>query len=188
MKRIISFLLGLFLIFGIISPVLAQNTEVLEATSEADVMGTEDEVVEVNSFELFWPVVAGKTRGDSLYSLKRLKEKVMGIFVFGHAKKADYQISLATKRVVEAEKLLLDGKEELAIETLDEAEESVVEGREHWDEVDNKANEGDIMVNLKNQLTNIEVFLNFLETSSEGAAKDELVKLNEIVADFIINI
>jgi len=188
MKRIVSFILGFALVLGLFSPVVAQDVEVSEATSEADVMGTEDEVAEVNSFELFWPVVAGKTRGDSLYFLKSLKEKVIGILVFGDAKKADYLISLATKRVVEAEKLLLDGKEDLAIKTLDEAEENVVKSREYWDGVDNKANEGDIMINIKNQLTNIEVFLNFLETDNEGVVKNEIVELNEIVANFIINL
>src|SRR3989344_7375004 len=74
---------------------------------------------EVNSFVLFWPVSAGKTMGESLYGLKTFKEKVRGLLIFGKVQKVDYSLFLATKRVVEAEKLLNDGKDDLAVKTLD---------------------------------------------------------------------
>lgn len=76
----------------------------------------------VNSFELFWPISAGRTEGDSLYSLKLLKEKIGGFLAFGNTKKADYAVLLGTKRVLEAEKLLKDGKINLALKTLDKAD------------------------------------------------------------------
>lgn len=73
----------------------------------------------INSFEAFWPMVAGKTRVDSLYSLKRFKEKLRGTFIFGAPAKANYQIMLANKRLLEAEKLIKDNKLDAVAPTLD---------------------------------------------------------------------
>lgn len=74
-----------------------------------------------NSYEAFWPMVAGKTLGDPLYFLKSLKESLRGILVFGSVQKADYSVFLGTKRVLEAEKLLKEGKDNLAIQSLERA-------------------------------------------------------------------
>ena len=72
----------------------------------------------MESFEMFWPIVAGKREGDVLYSLKLLKEKVREFFIFAPFKKAEYNIILGEKRMVEAESLIGDGK-------LDEAEKTI---------------------------------------------------------------
>lgn len=80
---------------------------------------------EVNSFELFWPISAGKTMGDSLYFLKTLKENLRGMIIFGNPEKADYAILLATKRSVEAEKLIGEGKTDLANKTLEAASHQI---------------------------------------------------------------
>lgn len=61
---------------------------------------------EVNSFELFWPLVAGKTISDPLYKLKLFKENLRGAFIFGNLQKTDYLVFLAVKRSLELEKLL----------------------------------------------------------------------------------
>lgn len=61
---------------------------------------------EVNSFELFWPLVAGKTITDPLYKLKLFKENLRGALIFGSLQKTDYLIFLAVKRSLELEKLL----------------------------------------------------------------------------------
>lgn len=77
-------------------------------------------IQEVNSFELFWPLVAGKTVDDGfVYSIKLLKEKVRGWLIFSKVSKANYEVFLATKRVLEAEKLIKEGKSDLANKTLD---------------------------------------------------------------------
>lgn len=74
---------------------------------------------EVNSFELFWPIVAGKVRGDSLYSLKIVKEKLRGSLIFGAARKAEYLSMISRKRLVEFEKLALVNKDfDNAIKTM----------------------------------------------------------------------
>lgn len=63
----------------------------------------------VDSFELFWPIVAGRVRGDSLYSLKLFKEKVRESLIFSSFKKADYKITISEKRLVEVESLFKKG-------------------------------------------------------------------------------
>lgn len=75
----------------------------------------------VTSYELFWPVTAGKVMGDSLYSVKTLKENVRGWLIFGNYKKSEYSLLLSEKRLVEAEKLITVNKDEAnAIKTLAE--------------------------------------------------------------------
>jgi hypothetical protein len=74
---------------------------------------------EVNSFELFWPIVAGKVAGESLYPLKTLKENIREKLIFSSSKKADYFVFLSEKRIVEAEKLILEKKNENAKRTLE---------------------------------------------------------------------
>lgn len=76
----------------------------------------------VDSYNLFWPLFAGKTEADSLYPLKLFKETLVGLFTFGDTKKVDYAILLGTKRVLEAEKLLGEEKDDLAIKALGHAE------------------------------------------------------------------
>lgn len=65
----------------------------------------------VTSFELFWPITAGKVEGESMYWLKRLKEKITGKLIFSETKKSEYRLTLSKKRLLEAEKLLLDKKD-----------------------------------------------------------------------------
>lgn len=77
----------------------------------------------VDSYELFWPMVAGKTMSDGfVYKLKILKEDVRGYLIFGPAPKADYRVFLGVKRLLEAEKLLReDNKKLLSLVTLDKS-------------------------------------------------------------------
>lgn len=59
----------------------------------------------VDSYDLFWPISAGRVAGDPLYFLKSLKESVRELLVFGDYKKAEYNITLAEKRLLESEYL-----------------------------------------------------------------------------------
>ncbi len=75
----------------------------------------------VDSYVLFWPLSVGRTEGDNLYTLKLLKEKVSGYFVFGGTNKADYLVLLGAKRILEGEKLISDEKIEPAKKTISRA-------------------------------------------------------------------
>lgn len=91
----LSNLVIILILFGLlmISPTLAQEKP---ATTSSE---------PVNSYELFWPLSAGKVMGEPLYFLKGLKESFRGLFIFAQNKKIDYDLMLSEKRVLEAEKL-----------------------------------------------------------------------------------
>lgn len=84
-------------ILTVVTPTLAQT----EATVGA----------KVNSYELFFPITAGKVMGESWYFLKSFKEGLRELLIFSDLKKADYSITMSEKRLVEAEKLYLDKKD-----------------------------------------------------------------------------
>lgn len=70
------------------------------------VAGSEDK----SSYELFYPIVAGKIPGDKWYGLKIIREKVVAIFLLEPNKKIEFHSSLSQKRLVEAEKLIVTNK------------------------------------------------------------------------------
>lgn len=129
---------------------------------------TDEHMADVNSFELFWPLVAGRTRGDSLYFLKTLKENVRGMIIFGKPEKANYSLLLATKRTLEVEKLLAENKNDAAMATLDEAKMQL----DNAEKAITDSN-GDLSVtvdDMNNKLSNLEKFLPWLATKHSDVA------------------
>ena len=167
--------------FSIVPPLFAADDgdvvqEEIVSTDSAEMEEKameEEKVEEVDSFKLFWPIVAGKTRGERFYSLKKLKETLRGWFIFGDAKDAEYELFLATKRVVEAEKLIKDGESEDAKETLEDAIENVEEAADEWEDVDNK--DTTVKHEMNNKLSNLETFLPYLAEQSSDAKVKEMV-------------
>lgn len=116
MKFKVSFLVaGIFALLG----VFAVGSKVALAETASPVPSAVPS--ELNSFEAFWPLVAGKTEGDSLYFLKQLKEQVRGLLIFGTPQKLEYSVLLAAKRSLEAEKLIQNGNPDAAKRTLERA-------------------------------------------------------------------
>ncbi len=70
-----------------------------------------DSAIATSSYELFYPITAGKVLGDPLYFLKQIKEKLREILIFGTLQKAEYDLTLSEKRMVEAEYLYLVKKD-----------------------------------------------------------------------------
>ncbi|MFC1625142.1 DUF5667 domain-containing protein [Patescibacteria group bacterium] len=110
-----------FLVFSALIISLFSKSYVFALDEE--VKDTQDIVV--NSYEMFWPIVAGKVQGDSLYGLKLFKEKVREILIFSNFKKADYNITISEKRIVEAEKLINESRFEDAEKTLNRLNSSL---------------------------------------------------------------
>ena len=135
-------------------------------------------VMEVNSFEAFWPLVAGRTMDDSLYFLKNLKEKVRGFFIFGQAQKADYNVFLGTKRVLEAEKLLKEGKTNSANKTLEIALTNFRGASGNIDKVLQEGELGGTTGTTASRLENLEVLLSWYSSKGDNEKIDEV--LNEI--------
>lgn len=103
LKRFFSSLLVGFLLLFLLTPVVALGQEEIpEATPSP---------TPVSSFELFWPIAAGKVPGEPLYFLKTIKWWVKEKLTFDEIKKADLHLLLSKKSVVEAEKLLLEKKD-----------------------------------------------------------------------------
>lgn len=138
------------------------------------------------SNELFWPLSAGKTMDDSFYFLKLWKEDIRGIFIFGEAQKADYEVMLSTKRILEAEKLLKSGKDELATKTLEKALNQLTLARGKFSKATKAGNEFQLVkANLTNQLVNLNGFLPTLAASTKGDSKVQSDKTKEIAEKFL---
>lgn len=172
-KLVLAFSLALLLVF-VATPItraiaLSEDEAMMQDHGSDDMMeeGSDEEMMEthsLNSYELFWPVVAGRTRSNRLYIVKRLKERVRGLLIFGHAQKVDYRISLATKRVLETEQLVAEGREDLASATLSDANEELTKATTTWANISDRSTVSQDMVNeLNNKLTNLQTFIPELE-------------------------
>lgn len=121
-------LLASFLIFGFTFAypyqVNAQTLNSMPSLTSTPAAG------QVNSFELFWPISAGRVMGDPLYFLKSLKETLREILIFSDVKKAEYNMTLSEKRLVEAENLFMIKKNyqngKLSLEAAQEKREKAI--------------------------------------------------------------
>lgn len=172
MKRIITAILVGLTISAAGSPVFAQTPPPEAVATASPTMAPTTQ--QVDSFELFWPIAAGKVRGETLYFLKSLKEKIRELLIFSNYKKGDYNITLSVKRTVEAEKLFVDKKDlENAGATLQEAQTK----RDKAYELIQKARdeEGkevkDLVYTLKNSLEKQKLLLESLIPKVEDEAK-----------------
>jgi len=100
--KVLLFLLPVFLSFFLF----------VERAQAIVVQKSNNKPAEINSYELFWPIVPGRVSGDALYPLKLFKEKIRGFFILSSIKKAEYNLFLSEKRVVELEKLVLINKDQ----------------------------------------------------------------------------
>jgi hypothetical protein len=132
MKLISKFFLALLIFSAVPVSSLSAKTPMPTATPSASpsASATPTPVSQVNSFEMFWPIAPGKTKGDALYPVKIFKENLRAAITFSPYRKADFYITISEKRVVEAESLFNSQKSENATKTLDMAasawEKSVV--------------------------------------------------------------
>lgn len=135
--KLVKILLTLFLFAALfITPVFTHSAVAQTANEEVtqEEISEEDEEVDaqegpVNSYELFWPITAGRTTGDTLFILKRVKEGVREFLIFSKYRKADYNMTLATKRLVEAEKLFTENDTKNAQKSLEMSLEKLTKAK-----------------------------------------------------------
>ncbi len=133
---------------------------------------------DLNSFEIFWPVAAGKTVGEPLYKLKLFKEKVRGMLIFGDIQKADYALFLSTKRLVEAEKLINLNQVDSAKQTISAMYDQLKVVSENVSNKEGADKEDIDEINIK--LEKLEMFVGWLASRNEEY-KDQLMEvLNEL--------
>lgn len=68
----------------------------------------------VNSYELFFPIVAGTLPTDKKYIFKVLRDLVIPYFTQNTVKKVKIYTDISNKRLLEAEQMLLLGRNDLA--------------------------------------------------------------------------
>lgn len=132
----------------------------------------------VSSFDLFWPMVAGKTVQSKLYFLKTLKEEIRGFFIFGSAQKVDYRIFLAIKRTLEAEVLIKGNLSTQANATLDAAISNLEKANSA---LINAKNSSDIDQSTKDEINTRVSNLKKLVTSMKANYPDYKDKLQSIL-------
>jgi len=179
-KKILHLVLAVLVVFLVwVSPVLAKTIDQGSyATSSAS----------LSAFELFWPISPGKTLDESMYFLKDLKEKIRGALIFGTPQKAEYAVLLATKRVLEAEKLIERGKNDLANQTLDLAQAQFEMAKKNLEIAKNKKEplkeSGGV---IYTRLQNLEKYLTYLMTKQESN-KDKLQAVLTQVQDLLAKV
>lgn len=140
----------------------------------------------VNSYELFWPLVAGKTEGDSLYFLKTFKENLRGVLIFGPERKAEYAVLLGTKRVLEAEKLSEKGSQDLVAKTLSRALDWYKSAKANIESVKrDSSTSGSSYREISNRLTNMQTYLASVLPSREGKVKVKLEEIDRLIKEML---
>src|SRR5258708_13093295 len=122
-KKLLStaFVISLFAAFPAVTfaRTYYQTSRAVVLAATAKPSPTSTPVPVVDSFALFWPMAAGKTMQSKVYFLKLWKEDIRGFFIFGSAQKADYDIFLGIKRMLEAEALIKGNVPDLPNKTFD---------------------------------------------------------------------
>jgi len=184
MKKLLSlFLSGAFLL-SFSGAVTAQGMR--ESANFAE--DREAVAEEVSSFDLFWPIVAGRTRGDSLYFLKPLKERLRELLIFNDFQKAEYSITMAEKRAVELEKLVNERDLGNAQSTLEDAQ---ARWEQAGDRIKQLSESGERVVDLQNRyLDSLEkqrrLFV-FLRSDVEGEVRSLLESAVDLIDDILSN-
>lgn len=144
----------------------------------------------VDSFELFWPIVAGKVQGDSMYSLKIFKENVRGYLILSSLKKVEYLTFISSKRLVEFEELALSRKNfENATKTLEVYKSTQ---KKIFSYLDKARSEGVVVVStqsiiedtLNRQLTLLNYILLSVDNSQKTAVEGTISFINSELEKF----
>lgn len=169
--KAISFLFVLLFIFvGLFATVSVSAKEVAAPSS---------------SYELFFPITPGKVLGDSLYPLKQFKESIRELITFGKRNKAEYNLTLSEKRLIEGEYLYNKKDFSNALQTMKNAQTRRDKTLALYEELSKEDNETadllkiKIIESLKKQL----IVLNSIEMSVPKAQQGNIQQyINSIEA------
>lgn len=178
LSTVLSLLVPAFILLGLFLPVYAQEN----ASPSAQQTGPLD------SYVAFWPLSPGKTEGESLYSLKLLKEKTREWLIFDQTKKVDYQILLGTKRVLEAEKLIKENKLDETKKTLNRASNNFSKAYNLAKSVAERKQFNASKVR-KDRLINVKILIDLLKATTSSDLSADLDKAQSsaqrIMADYL---
>jgi len=160
------------LLFLVVIPVAAHDETPSHSEESTPSESTTSAVTTINTFEAFWPLSAGKTRDNNLYILKIWKENLRGLLIFGAPQKADYQALRATKRMLEAESLIVGGKKDQATKTVESSNQLLENANNTLADVETIPE--DVNVNIKNRLDNLIKLVDSLRASTDGSLHEQL--------------
>lgn len=121
-------------------------------------------VSEVNSYELFFPMVAGTLPTKKTYILKVIRDEGGILFSYDKGTKVARLLDVSNKRLLEAEQLLLQGNQKLALKSLDNSRKKMLKVIK-------------IMSSLSKKDKNEELVLNASLAMSETSAKQQRLLL-----------
>lgn len=125
-----------------------------------------------SSYVLFYPVVAGKTEDESLYFLKLARDRLMELLTFGDEKKSEINLKMATKRFLEAEKLLKAGKPNLARNALDKFMAQLTKSYEHALKAQQSESFADLLDQIDRKIPKYQIVLSQLLTTTPESQKN----------------
>ncbi len=141
------------------------------------------ESASINTFEVFWPLTAGKTLGESFYFLKTLKEDLRGILIFGKPEKGEYLVFRSTKRILEAENLLGREKNDLAKQTIVTANGYLTQAKTDFEGVTGK---DDMKAQVKNRLDNLIILVDQMTAKTNGEVHDQLHTTHTLIEETLV--
>lgn len=138
------------------------------------------------SYELFWPLTAGKIPGDKFYNLKVWRDNLMGYLFSDPVKKSEYLKQLANKRLLEAEKLLEIKRTALIAETLVKATGQLGQGLNLLVSAESTSRalwlRGEYAKDLRKYL----IVLSRMESQAEGETKTTIGKSLAEIKDLVV--
>lgn len=142
----------------------------------------------MTTYELFWPIVAGKVPGDKFYSLKLWRDKLASFFFFDRVKKSEYLKQLANKRLVEAEKLIEIKRYSLVSQTLEESNKNLEEGLSLLFSAEETPQtfwlKDEYRKDLKKHFIVLERMKEKVEESQKSTIEDFVKKLDSLIAKY----
>lgn len=136
-----------------------------------------------DSYTLFYPIVAGKTEGESLYFLKTWRDKLSEFLAFDDYSKSEVYLRNATKKLLESEKLYKTGKFSLAGKTLEAFTNKINNSYELAMKNYNQESNTDLLQKIKSENEKYEILLKQLSTdffSEKSAIEKALTTITNI--------
>lgn len=168
----------IFLIFGVFLLGLSKISLALTPTPTPTPQPNQD------SYVLFYPIVAGKTEGESLYSLKLIRDRLVELLTFGNEKKSEVNLRLATKRLLEAEKLLKNNKIDLAKKAMDRFSSKLATSYDQATKAQESETFPDLVDQISQQTQKYQIVLNQLliiaPESEKNFLQETIQKVTEI--------
>lgn len=130
-KRMLIFgSLFLLIAFSAFIPtILAQEEDSASPSAEEKAI-EEYDFASMTTYEMFWPVVAGKVPGDKYYKLKLWRGKIAVFLTLNKLKKAELLKKMVNKRLAETERLAELERFSLIPSTIQGAKQNLEKGLE----------------------------------------------------------